>query len=125
MSETHHVVIPADKLYWRQRTLNLYLYKPCAMCLILLFSRLLQCGSEHVLELFSLLRVVLERNHRTKQFVVTRYVLLVDAGTIQLAQQTIKYSQASWRIHSDLIQAMLKLLRPNPVMSLWSAHLSI
>src|SRR4029434_5975865 len=46
-SETHHVVIPADKLFWRQRTLNFYLYKPCAMCLIWLFSRLLQCGPEH------------------------------------------------------------------------------
>ena len=45
-SETHHVVIPADKLFWRQRTLNFYLYKPCVMCLILLLSRLLQSGSE-------------------------------------------------------------------------------
>ena len=50
-SETHHVVIPADKLFWRQRTLNFYLYKPCVMCLILLLSRLLQCGSEHGLPL--------------------------------------------------------------------------
>src|SRR4029434_2237717 len=35
-SETHQVIIPADKLFWRQRTLNFYLYKHCAMCLILL-----------------------------------------------------------------------------------------
>src|SRR4029434_5106289 len=32
-SETHHVVISADKLLWRQRPLNFFLYKPCAMCL--------------------------------------------------------------------------------------------
>src|SRR4029434_1161559 len=50
-SETHHVVIPADKLFWHQRTLNFYLYKSCAMCLILLLSHLLQCGSEHGLPL--------------------------------------------------------------------------
>src|SRR4029434_1117194 len=37
-SEIHHVVFPADKLFWRKRTLNFYLYKPCAMCLILLLS---------------------------------------------------------------------------------------
>src|SRR4029434_3187920 len=50
MSETHHVVNPADKLFWRQRMLNFYL-RVCAMCLILLLSRLLQCGSENRLPL--------------------------------------------------------------------------
>src|SRR4029434_206340 len=53
MSETHHVVNPADKLFWRQRMLNFYL-RVCAMCLILLLSRLLQSGSKPGLQCFSL-----------------------------------------------------------------------
>src|SRR4029434_3307605 len=51
-SETHRVVIPADKLFWRHRTLNFYLYKPCVMCLILLLSRLMQSGSNPGIPLF-------------------------------------------------------------------------
>lgn len=65
------------------------------------------------------LRVVSERNHHTKQFVVTRLSLLVDTDTIQLAQQTVKYSQASRRMRIlESKQRMLALLRPNSVMSL-------
>src|SRR4029434_6912790 len=45
-SAIHHVVIPAELLFWCQRSLNFYLYKPCVMCLILLLSCLLQSGSK-------------------------------------------------------------------------------